>query len=69
METALKIDNEYRDLFTGLGCLEGTISLQVKDVAKPYEPLPRCVAYALQEPFKKSWKTTGMQNTGTNRSG
>ena len=33
-------------------CFKGTYSLQIKDYAKPYQMLPRCVGYA-QELFKK----------------
>ena len=32
---------------------KGTFSLQVKDGMKPYQAPPKCIAYALQEPFKK----------------
>ena len=32
------------------------LSLQIKDNVKPYQVPLRCVAYTLQEPFKKSYK-------------
>ena len=52
-ETALKMHDEYSDVFTGIWCFKGTLFLQVKDDTKPYKFLLHCVAYALQEPFKK----------------
>ena len=55
-ETTQKIHIEYSDMFTVIGCFKGTFSLQVKDDAKPYQTLPRCIVNVLQEPFKKSWK-------------
>ena len=33
--------------------LQGTFSLQLKPNSKPYQVPPRCVAYALQKPFKE----------------
>ena len=39
--------------FAGIGCFKGTVSLQVRDDVKPYQVWQRCLAYALQEPFKK----------------
>ena len=30
--------------------------LHRSDDAKPYQLPPRCIVYALQEPFKKRWK-------------
>ena len=35
-----------------LFCFKGTFSMQVKDGSKPYYVSPRCVAYAIQQPFK-----------------
>ena len=35
------------------------LSPQVKDNVKPYQVPLRCVAYTLQEPFKKSYKDYG----------
>ena len=37
----------------GIGCFEGTFSLQVKPDSKPYQAPPQCVAYALQKMFKE----------------
>ena len=49
-------------MFTGIGSFEGTFFLYVKDDVKPYQALPRHVAYALQEPFKKAGKTSTTDN-------
>ena len=40
-------------VFNGIGCFKGTFSLQLKPDSKPYQAPPRCVAYALQKPFKE----------------
>ena len=42
-----------RDVFNGIGCLDGTFSLQVKLDSRPYQVPMRCIAYALQKPFKE----------------
>ena len=47
-KSALKIHNEYSNVFTGNRCSKGTFSLQVKDDVKPYQ-----ISCAIQEPFKK----------------
>ena len=51
-----KIHNTYSDVFNGIGCFEGTFLLQLKPDSKPYQTPPRCVAYALQKPFKEELK-------------
>ena len=43
----MKIYNDFSDVFTGIGCFEGTLKLQVKEGSLP----PRRMAYALQEPL------------------
>ena len=48
-----EIQNTYGDVFNGIGCFEGTFSLQLKPDSKPYQVPPRHVAYALQKPFKE----------------
>ena len=42
----------FDNIFNGIGCFKGTFSLQPKPDSKPYQAPPRCVAYALQKPFK-----------------
>ena len=44
-----EIHIDYSDVFTEIGCFQGTFSLQVRDDVKPYKALPSCVAYALQK--------------------
>ena len=48
-----KIHNTYGNDFNGIGCFEGTFSLQLKPDSKPYQAPPRHMAYALQKPFKE----------------
>ena len=52
-ETTQKIYNEYRNVLTGIECFKGNFSLQVRDDTKPYQVLPRHVAYTLHEVFIK----------------
>ena len=42
----------FDNVFNGIGCFKGTFSLQLKPDSKPYQAPLRCVAYALQKPFK-----------------
>ena len=51
-ELTQKIYNVFDNIFTGIGCFEGTFSLQLKPDSKPYQVPPRHVAYALHKPFK-----------------
>ena len=48
-----EICNVFGDVFNGIGCFKGTFSLQLKPDSKPYQALPRHVAYALQKLFKE----------------
>ena len=48
-----RIHTRFGDIFNGIGCFEGTFSLQLKPDNKPCQTPPRHVAYALQEPFKE----------------
>ena len=47
-----KINNRFGNIFNGIGCFKGTFSLQLKPDSKPYQGPSRCIAYALQKPFK-----------------
>ena len=50
-EFSVKIKHEYKDLFTGIGNMNTTIDIKLKDNAVPYvAPILR-VAHALQEPL------------------
>ena len=61
MAASAKITKEIHDkcnnVFTELWYFEDMFRLQVKEGTKPYWALQRHVAYALQEPFKRSWTT------------
>ena len=48
-----RMHNEFNDLFSDIGCSEGTFSLQVKDSSHPYQVPPRRVAYTLHKPLKE----------------
>ena len=43
---------EFDNVFNGIGCFEGTFSLQLKPNSRPYQVPTRHVAYALQNMFK-----------------
>ena len=47
-EMAQKIHDRFGNVFNGIGCFEGTFSLQLKPNSKPYQSQPKCVAYVLQ---------------------
>ena len=48
-----EMHNIFGHVFNGIGCFEGTFSLQLKPDSKPSQVPPRHVAYALQKPFKE----------------
>ena len=45
--------HKYNNVFTGVECLKGTFSLQIKKSTKSNHALPRHAVCALQDPFKK----------------
>ena len=47
------LQRDFTDAFNGIGCFHGAFPLQVKRDSKPYQASLRCVAYALQKPFKE----------------
>ena len=54
-ELTQQMHAEFDDVFTGIGCFEGTFSLQLKPNNRPYQVPQRCVAYALQNHSKMNW--------------
>ena len=48
-EITKQLQKEFEDVFTGIGCFDGTFSLQVKPDSKPYQAAPQFIAYALQK--------------------
>ena len=52
-EITQQLQRYFKDVFTGIGCFDGTFSFQVKPYSKPYQVSMRHVAYVLQKPFKK----------------
>ena len=47
-----KMESEYPKLFKGIGCMDGEISIKLKEGAIPHVEPIRCVAHAMQEPLK-----------------
>ena len=52
VKTTQIMHNDYNDIFTGIGYFEGKFSLQIKNDARSYDALPRCVACTHQERFR-----------------
>ena len=48
-----KIHNEFSDVFSGIGCIEGSFTLQGKEISQQYHVPSRRVAYTLQEALKE----------------
>ena len=48
-----QLQKDFKDVFTEIGCFDGTFSLQVTLDNQPYQVLPRHVVYALKKPFKE----------------
>ena len=48
-----RINIEFNDLFTGIGCFESMFSLHIKEGSFQYQGTARKVAYAVQKPLKK----------------
>ena len=51
MNSLLESKCEYHDLFTGIGNMNTTIDIKLRDDAVPYVAPIRRVAHALQEPL------------------
>ena len=51
-EFSIKIKRDYKDLFTGIGNMNTTIDIKLKEGAIPYVAPIRRVAHALQEPLR-----------------
>ena len=50
-EFSVKIKHEYKDLFSGIGNMNTTIDIKLKENAVPHVAPIRRVAHALQEPL------------------
>ena len=53
VEIMQKLQRDFTDVFAGIGCFNGTFSLQVKLDSKLYQVSQRHVVYPLQKPFKE----------------
>ena len=47
-----QMESEYPELFQGIGCMDGEISIKLKEGAIPHVELIRCVPHAMQGPLK-----------------
>ena len=67
-KATIKIHSEFRTCSQVLDA-SSILSLKVKEDIKQYQAPPRCVAYALKEPFffKKVIKATSATDTGDTR--
>ena len=50
------LDNEYKDIFSGLGCYPGKYNIELNPGAQPVIDPPRRVPQALYEPFREKLK-------------
>ena len=55
-EFSIKIKHDYKDLFTGIGNMNTTIDIKLKEGAIPYVAPIRRVTHALQEPLRLELK-------------
>ena len=51
-EFKAKMENKFPELFKGIGCMEGEISIKLKEGAIPHVEPIRHVPHAMQEPLK-----------------
>ena len=47
------VKNEFKDVFTGIGCLPGTHSIRLKDDAVPVVHAPRKIPFAQRKPLRQ----------------
>ena len=59
------LQKEFQDGFNCMGCFNDTFSLQVKPDSKLHQVPPRCMAYALQWPFKEELEHLQQQDIVT----
>ena len=55
-EITEELQRDFKDMFNGIGCFDGTFSLQLEPGSKLCQAPLRCVAYALQNPFEEELK-------------
>lgn len=48
---------KYKDLFSGIGCLEKPYCIELKENARPVISYPRKIPFAVQEMFKMTRKS------------
>ena len=57
IELTQEVHSTFGDVLNGIGCFEGTFSLQLKPDSKLYQVPPRHVAYVLQNCLRRSLST------------
>ena len=60
-----QLQKKFEDVFVGIVCFDGMLSLQVKPDSKPYQAPPRHVVYVLQKPFKEELERLQQQDNIT----
>ena len=61
-EITQQLQKDFSDVFNGIGCFDGTSSLQVKPESKPYQVPLTHVVYALQKPLRKKLERLQQQD-------
>ena len=64
-EITKQLQMEFEDVFTGIGCFDGTFTLQVKPDSKTQQVSPKHIAYALQKLFKEEFERLQQQDIMT----
>ena len=54
-EIIQQLQIDFEDVFNGIGCFDGTLSITAKTNSKLYQVPLRCIAYMLQNLLRKSW--------------
>ena len=60
-----QLQRDIKDIFTIIGCSDGTFSLQIKSDSKPYQVSLRHVAYVLLKQFKRELENPLQQDIKT----
>ena len=61
-EITKQLQKEFEDVFTGIGCFDGTFSFKVKPDSKQYQVPSWYLAYTFQKQFKEELERLQQQN-------
>ena len=64
-----QLQRDFKDVCNGIGCFDGTFSLEVRPNSKPYQAPLRNIAYALQKPLKEELESSTARHHSTTRHG